>query len=425
MITSGYVTGRAGMGHVAITSTDPAGIHRYFGTVFDSRLSDFIDENIAGLTPQNQVPARQRASPLIAVAGTRGVRLDPIRTSVQHVNIQVADLEDMLAAYHRVQELGFRMAWSVGQHTNDRELSFYCVTPRVSNLRWAGIRSLSHPSSKRPGPSAHTRESAFGATMTSAFGPSTASASYDRPCCTRAPLRSPSRNSVPVPQEDSYHDRLRHCHRRPGTDGPHLAHLWVAMVLRVLVLEREPEFYGNARAVYTDDEALRVFQTAGVADEIHRDMNVDSAVQWITADGTVLVQFREPSRRMWWPITNFLYQPYLETTLEQLLSRYQNVTVRRSREVTGFTDTGTHVAVDHAPTGGGLRHCSRTCRYNQDRTGHGVVPHRSRRRPQCRADCARDRYDRKELPRTMAGGRLEGETRSRCVQTPPLFRLRM
>ena len=164
-----YVTGRAGMGHVAITSTDPAGIHRCFGTVFDSRLSDFIDENIAGLTLRIRFLRVNERHRSIAVAGTRGVRLDPIRTSVQHVNIQVADLEDMLAAYHRVQSSGFRMAWSVGQHTNDRELSFYCVTPSGFELRWAGIRSLSHPSSKRPGPSAHTKESAFGATMTSAW----------------------------------------------------------------------------------------------------------------------------------------------------------------------------------------------------------------------------------------------------------------
>ena len=58
--------------------------------------------------------------------------IDPIRTSVQHVNIEVARLEDMLAAYHRVRDLGFVMAWTVGQHTNDRELSFYCVTPSVT-----------------------------------------------------------------------------------------------------------------------------------------------------------------------------------------------------------------------------------------------------------------------------------------------------
>lgn len=35
----------------------------------------------------------------------------------------------MLASFQRVTDLGFSMAWSVGQHTNDRELSYYCVTP--------------------------------------------------------------------------------------------------------------------------------------------------------------------------------------------------------------------------------------------------------------------------------------------------------
>jgi hypothetical protein len=35
----------------------------------------------------------------------------------------------MVGAYQRVRELGFSMAWSIGQHTNDKELSFYCVTP--------------------------------------------------------------------------------------------------------------------------------------------------------------------------------------------------------------------------------------------------------------------------------------------------------
>ena len=35
----------------------------------------------------------------------------------------------MIGAYQRVRALGFDMAWSIGQHTNDKELSFYCVTP--------------------------------------------------------------------------------------------------------------------------------------------------------------------------------------------------------------------------------------------------------------------------------------------------------
>jgi len=129
MLSSGFVTGGGGMGHVAITSRDPLGIHRYYNTVFDSRLSDFIDENIGGLTLKIRFLRVNERHHSVAVANVQGLKVDPIRTKVQHVNIQAATLEDMLGAYQRVREHGFSMAWSIGQHTNDRELSFYCVTP--------------------------------------------------------------------------------------------------------------------------------------------------------------------------------------------------------------------------------------------------------------------------------------------------------
>lgn len=137
-----------------------------------------------------------------------------------------------------------------------------------------------------------------------------------------------------------------------GPTGLTLAHLLGRRGLSVLILEREPEFYGNARAVYTDDEALRVFQTAGVADAIHADMNVDSAVQWIKANGEVLIRFHQPQRPLWWPVVNFLYQPYLETTLESLLARYPQVEVRRGREVIDFAQDDTGVSVVHAASTG-------------------------------------------------------------------------
>ncbi|XBB66447.1 VOC family protein [Nocardioides sp. WV_118_6] len=129
MISSGFVTGEAGMGHVAITSRDPLGIHRYYDALLDSRLTDYIDENVGGLTLKIRFLRVNERHHSIAVANVRGLPVDPIRTRVQHVNIQAATLEDMLSAYQRVRDLGFRMAWSVGQHTNDKELSFYCVTP--------------------------------------------------------------------------------------------------------------------------------------------------------------------------------------------------------------------------------------------------------------------------------------------------------
>ena len=137
-----------------------------------------------------------------------------------------------------------------------------------------------------------------------------------------------------------------------GPSGLTLAHALARRGVSVLILEREPEFYGNARAVYTDDEALRVFQTAGVADEIHADMNVDSTVQWVRQDGRPLVQFRTSERPLWWPVTNFLYQPYLETKLEELLARYPHVEIRRGREVVDFSQDDQGVTVVHAASTG-------------------------------------------------------------------------
>ncbi|MEV6322850.1 bifunctional 3-(3-hydroxy-phenyl)propionate/3-hydroxycinnamic acid hydroxylase [Nocardia sp. NPDC051787] len=133
-----------------------------------------------------------------------------------------------------------------------------------------------------------------------------------------------------------------------GPTGLTLANLLGRRGVRVLVLEREPEYYGLARAVYTDDEGMRVFQTAGAADELAADMNVDSTVQWVRGDGRVLVQFHQTDRPLGWPVVNFLYQPYLEITLEQSLERYPHVTVRRGREVVDFDQDAHGVSVEHA-----------------------------------------------------------------------------
>ena len=129
MLTSGFVTGDAGMGHVAITTRDPHGLQTYFNTIFDARLSDYIDENVGGMNLKIRFLRVNERHHSVAIANVQQLKVDPIRTRAQHVNIQAATLDDMLAAYQRVRELGFTMAWSVGQHTNDRSLSFYCVTP--------------------------------------------------------------------------------------------------------------------------------------------------------------------------------------------------------------------------------------------------------------------------------------------------------
>jgi 3-(3-hydroxy-phenyl)propionate hydroxylase len=137
-----------------------------------------------------------------------------------------------------------------------------------------------------------------------------------------------------------------------GPTGLTLAHLLGKRGRRVLVLEREPQFYGNARAVYTDDECMRIFQSFGVADELAAEMLTDCPVQMLLPDGSVLMQIADGRRPFGWPPLNFFYQPYLETRLAEALARYPNVRVMRGREVTRFEQSRDSVTVHHVASQG-------------------------------------------------------------------------
>jgi 3-(3-hydroxy-phenyl)propionate hydroxylase len=132
-----------------------------------------------------------------------------------------------------------------------------------------------------------------------------------------------------------------------GPTGLTLAHCLGQRGHRVLVLEREPQFYGNARAVYTDGECMRIFQSLGMADRLAADMLQDAPVQMVLPDGSVLFQIKNTQREHGWPVSNFFYQPLLETALTEGLARYPNVTVQRGREVTRFEQDADGVDVFH------------------------------------------------------------------------------
>ncbi|WP_326548403.1 VOC family protein [Mycolicibacterium sp. ND9-15] len=134
VLSRGFVTGNSGMGHVAITSKKPHQMRGYYDTLLDARLTDYIDETISGVKLKIRFLRVNERHHSIAIAAVNRLPLNPIRTRIQHLNIQAADLDDVTAAYQRVKELGFAMALSMGQHTNDRELSFYAMTP--SEFEW-------------------------------------------------------------------------------------------------------------------------------------------------------------------------------------------------------------------------------------------------------------------------------------------------
>jgi len=131
---SGFVTGAGGLGHVALTTKKPHELRGYYNHVFDARLSDYIDETINGMKLKIRFLRVNERHHSVAIASVNALPINPIRTRIQHVNVQVATLDDMVASYQRVKQLGFDMALSVGQHTNDKELSYYAMTP--SGFEW-------------------------------------------------------------------------------------------------------------------------------------------------------------------------------------------------------------------------------------------------------------------------------------------------
>ena len=129
MNASGFVTGDIGMGHVAITSKAPEAMMKFWQRYFDARHTDTIEASISGLNLQIEFMRLNPRHHSVAIAATKGLRMDPIRTRLQHINLEVATLDDVTNAYRRCRKLGFKVAMDVGLHTNDKDLSFYVVTP--------------------------------------------------------------------------------------------------------------------------------------------------------------------------------------------------------------------------------------------------------------------------------------------------------
>ena len=126
---SGFITGALGLGHFAMTTREPEAALRFFQQVFDARLSDTIEDKLNGVTLELSFLRLNERHHTVALAATRGQRMNPLRTGIHHLNLQAASLEDVTEAYQRMRKLGFAISNSIGQHPNDRELSFYVASP--------------------------------------------------------------------------------------------------------------------------------------------------------------------------------------------------------------------------------------------------------------------------------------------------------
>tara|TARA_R110002051_G_scaffold325041_1_gene425404 strand:- start:4644 stop:5597 length:954 start_codon:yes stop_codon:yes gene_type:complete len=127
--TGGFVTGAGGLGHVVLFTRTPELLVDDMKRLLGARLSDTITDKLQGLEMRFWFLHLNERHHSLAVAATEGLRVDPLRTRIQHMMLEAVNLNDVSDAYERCKQMGYRIAMGMGQHPNDLGVSFYVVSP--------------------------------------------------------------------------------------------------------------------------------------------------------------------------------------------------------------------------------------------------------------------------------------------------------
>ncbi|HEY0701001.1 MAG TPA: bifunctional 3-(3-hydroxy-phenyl)propionate/3-hydroxycinnamic acid hydroxylase, partial [Micromonospora sp.] len=132
-----------------------------------------------------------------------------------------------------------------------------------------------------------------------------------------------------------------------GPVGALTANLLGARGVDTLVVERSTTPHGQPRAFSCDDEALRILQQAGLADQIGADLHVPSLVRYVDGAGRSLadVALSEVDFGFGHPPLHFFDQPRLERTLRAGLDRFAHVEFRPGTELVTLKQDGERVTL--------------------------------------------------------------------------------
>ncbi|MEO8297252.1 MAG: bifunctional 3-(3-hydroxy-phenyl)propionate/3-hydroxycinnamic acid hydroxylase [Burkholderiales bacterium] len=137
-----------------------------------------------------------------------------------------------------------------------------------------------------------------------------------------------------------------------GPNGIAAAHHMGLYGLDCQVLEVATEVLPYPRAVGMDDEALRVLQTVGVADEAHQDMIAHVPLRYFNARGQCFAEVNPTAMDYGWPMRNLFMQQLLEATLRKQLQRRPSVKLRLGHEMLSLSQDADGVLLQvRAPDG--------------------------------------------------------------------------
>lgn len=131
--TNGFLTGEEGMGHIAINAKNYAACEQFMAKALGAGLSDHIFSSFG--TSKVEVAFMHLNPRHHSIAYAQF----PFETAkkIDHVMIESRDLIDVLKAQERVREADIPITISLGEHPNDRAVSFYCTTPSGFRIEMA------------------------------------------------------------------------------------------------------------------------------------------------------------------------------------------------------------------------------------------------------------------------------------------------
>jgi 2-polyprenyl-6-methoxyphenol hydroxylase-like FAD-dependent oxidoreductase len=114
---------------------------------------------------------------------------------------------------------------------------------------------------------------------------------------------------------------------------------------RVGVFERWPQIYALPRAVHYDDEIARIFQAAGVTDQVLKVAEpVPDSYEWRNKAGEALLRLDWSGRGLsGWPVANFFAQPQLQAVLDERAKSLPTVEVNQGWDVQLLEEYDDHV----------------------------------------------------------------------------------
>ncbi len=117
-----------------------------------------------------------------------------------------------------------------------------------------------------------------------------------------------------------------------GPTGATAANILGQLGVKVVVIERDADIYNRARAISTDEEVMRIWQSVGLADRLQQDMLPDRPLNFVDADGVPFIDLKISPRGAGHPPQQFLYQPAVDGVLRDGVRRFAHVDVLLERE---------------------------------------------------------------------------------------------